>query len=170
MKKQNIIYIGIDPGKNGGLVALFPNGTIDWLTMPDTNLGLWEWFNAFPLPKINEGVKAQLEAVHAMPNQGVTSMFTFGKGVGRLEICLTAAGIPSEEVAPRTWQKAFGITARKIKKGESKAQFKTRILGRAQSLFPRLTLWDTGFKKEQLAICDALLIAEYGRRKDQGAL
>jgi hypothetical protein len=39
---------------------------------------------------------------------GVSSAFTFGHGVGRLETALVAAGIPYSEITPRKWQGIMG--------------------------------------------------------------
>jgi crossover junction endodeoxyribonuclease RuvC len=49
-----------------------------------------------------------LEIVGAMPGQGVSSMFQFGRGVGMVEGVIAALGLPITYVAPRAWQKAVG--------------------------------------------------------------
>jgi crossover junction endodeoxyribonuclease RuvC len=90
---------------------------------------------------------ATIEAVHAMPKQGVTSSFTFGKGYGALLMALTAAGIPFETVTPQKWQKALGC----LSKGD-----KNVTKRKAQQLWPHIQ-WSH-------ATSDAALIAEYGRR------
>ena len=109
---------------------------------------------------------ACIEKVHAMPKQGVTSMFTFGYGYGGLRMALIAAGFPFQEVQPRAWQKHFGITAKKP--SESKQQFKDRLRAKCQQLFPRLVdLWGLGITKQRM-VCDALLIAEYCRQTSIG--
>ena len=38
------LYIGIDPGASGGLVALFSSGEIEAVPMPDTEREVWNWF------------------------------------------------------------------------------------------------------------------------------
>jgi Holliday junction resolvasome RuvABC endonuclease subunit len=105
-------------------------------------------------------VCAVIEHVHAMPKQGVSSTFKFGVGYGGLRMALIAASIPFEEVTPRTWQKALGVVVRK--KTETKTQFKNRLKAKAQQLFPRESI--------TLKTADALLIAEYCRRKQLGLL
>ena len=148
------IIIGIDPGKSGG-IASWDNShsgygdsfTVD--KMPATEMDIASVFAEFCLTDCH----AYIEKVHAMPGQGVTSMFTFGQGYGFLRGCLVAHGIPFEEVTPRTWQKSFGM---KKSKTESQTQWKNRLKGKAQQLFPHL--------KVTLATCDALLICEFGRR------
>lgn len=74
------------------------------------------------------------------------------------ERCLTALqalGISHEEVSPARWQKALRIPPRS--KGENTKDWKRRLKGKAQQLFPR--------EKVTLAVGDALLIAEYARRQ-----
>ena len=75
-------------------------------------------------------------------------------------MALIAAGIPFEEVIPRTWQKGVGITPRG--KGETKTRFKNRLKAKASQLFPKVNV--------TLATADALLIAEFCRRKRTGTL
>ncbi len=157
-KRVGKVYLGIDPGKQGGLALITQSGIVlDSIPMPLTELDLWSWISK------KKGVtKCVIEKVHAMPNQGVTSMFTFGEGFGRLKMAATAASIPFELVPPRTWQKGLGIKARDTKK-ESKPQFKERLRTKAQQLFPKLEVWN-GTLGLQRSVCDALLIAEYARK------
>jgi len=85
--------------------------------------------------------------VHYSTQMGVKSAFTFGEGYGRLQMALTALGIPYERVRPAAWQKAIGC----MTKGDKNVSKR-----KAQELFPDL--------KVTHAIADALLIAEYNRR------
>lgn len=136
-------YIGIDPGKSGGIAVITTDGAAYAYRMPETDRDLLDL-----LGDIGAEVScAMLEQVHAMPGQGVTSTFTFGRGFGKLEMALCAARIPFELVTPQKWQKALGCLT-KGDKNVSKAA--------AQRLFPAL--------KVTHAIADALLIAEYCRR------
>ena len=90
-----------------------------------------------------------VERVHAMPNQGVTSMFTFGRSYGMtLAVCRLRCEVTL--VSPQVWKKATGVTSDK-----------KSALGLARQLFPDVDLhWES---KDGRA--EALLIAEYGRRK-----
>lgn len=162
----NRIYIGIDPGQAGGLVALFSSGRIEATPMPATERDIWLWFRDLGEFNIAHAV---IEKVHSMPDQSSQSSFTFGKGYGGLRMCLVAAGIPFEEVDPRSWQKALAIPSKK--KEESKGAWKNRLLALAQQLYPVLPLWtEKKAKGKQLAIADALLIATYCQRKHEGRL
>ena len=56
---------------------------------------------------------AFIEAVGAMPGQGVSSTFAFGKGYGAILGILAALHIPVTTVAPVRWKKAIGVTKSK---------------------------------------------------------
>jgi hypothetical protein len=148
--------LGIDPGKNGG-IAWHDGEQMRVEKMPDTICEVWELIDMirhleFAIPRMpgDHGLKAYIEQVHSSPQMGVKSAFTFGQGFGRLEMALTAAGIPFERVSPQAWQKAMGCLTRGDK-NVSKAK--------AQELFPHLKITH--------ATSDATLICEYGRRQNQ---
>lgn len=160
-----MIYIGIDPGLSGGIAYIAvhnaytiklpeiegleaPSITTVALKMPDTEADTAEFFKQIT---INKEVKALIEKVHSMPKQGVTSSFTFGRNYGFLRGCLISHGISFDEVQPAIWQKTLGCLT-KGDKNVSKAK--------AQQLFPEL--------KVTHATADALLIAEYLRRRELG--
>jgi hypothetical protein len=143
-------YVGIDPGKSGGLVCLDRRYKVVALDpMPTTERDIWGWFQDLPVD-----VVAIIEKVHSMPMDSGRSMFTFGTGYGGLRMALTAAGVPFQAVPSRTWQKALSISSRK--KSESKTQWKNRLKARAQELFHN--------EYVTLKTADALLIATYCRR------
>jgi crossover junction endodeoxyribonuclease RuvC len=48
-----------------------------------------------------------------MPNQGVSSMFTFGKSAGIIEGVLGAMNIPVTFVTPQKWIKAMSVVGGK---------------------------------------------------------
>jgi crossover junction endodeoxyribonuclease RuvC len=126
-------------------------------TEHDTNKFFWS------LVQVGLPIKAVIEKVHAMPSQGVSSSFTFGKGYGFLRGCLVSNGIPFEEVTPQAWQKYLQIPP--AGKNTPKREHKLKLKSLAQQLFPKLPIWSTPKTLGvQLAICDALLIAEYARR------
>ena len=158
-------YVGIDPGSSGGLATITRRGD-EWVTeaiaIPGTVADLWAWF---ALPDVHYGpMFAVIEKVGGYVRGGGgnvgSAMFKFGCGYGMLLMALAAAGVPYEEVVPGMWQKGLGVSPRKPT--ESKTQWKNRLKAKAQALFPGVTV--------TLAVADALLIAEYCRRKREGTL
>jgi hypothetical protein len=158
------IFIGVDPGASGGIAVV-----CDYLdvppvlhAMPKTERDIWDIVGSSDVQDRSDHVEltcfAVIEKVGGfMPGSAGnigSAMFKFGSSYGFLRGCLTAAGIPFDEVHPRTWQKALGVIARS--NGESKGQFKNRLKQKAQQLFPQVNV--------TLATCDALLLAEYCRR------
>ena len=158
-------FMGIDPGKSGGIVIMYPseNGIhpFDAFIMPPTEFELWVLMTRLKAVCGNGTIHCCMERVHSMPNEGHKGTFTFGEGFGRLKMALTAAAIPYELVEPQRWQKEFSIKPRQKK--EPKALLKERCRAMAQQLFPRSLLWE-GTLGSQRAVCDAILLAEYCRR------
>lgn len=169
-----VCYIGIDPGASGGLAALdgaAPGGVRTMLGMASlsfTERSIWDWLQDMLLHSVGRNfapgacfavIEKNSGYVGGAGNPG-SAMFKFGKSYGLLTMALIAASIPYEEATPGVWQRALGVPPRKH--GESKGAFKNRLKTRAQQLFPQV--------KVTLATADALLIAEYCRRKREGKL
>lgn len=106
-----MVYIGIDPGKSGGICVYDPSddeNTIIFHKMPDTVHGIYDLLNYIAHKYSDYRPKVVLEKVHSMPGQGVASTFTFGQGFGWLEGILAAIGLPCMEVIPNKWMKCIG--------------------------------------------------------------
>lgn len=141
------IYMGIDPGKKGGIAIIRPDGSYN--TEPLTELNLRQAALIF-----GENTKAVVESVHAMPGQGVTSMFNFGKGFGYILGVLETCGVTYELVPPQKWKKEFSI-------GQDKSQSITVC----KRLFPGVNLKATErCRNEHDGMAEALLLAEFARR------
>lgn len=151
-------FIGVDPGKSGGIAVLTCNGgttvgvaAISLATHTERDVAAFlSDCGAFePECATAAGPRfyALIEKVHSSPQMGVTSAFTFGRSYGFLRGLLSAAPLVFDEVSPQKWQKALGCLTQGDKR-VSKAK--------AQQLFPQV--------KVTHAIADALLIAEYARR------
>ena len=99
-------------------------------------------------------VRCVVEKVGAMPGQGVTSMFNFGKNYGFILGALESFGFSYELVTPKKWKKEFGVTADKNTSIEV-----------CKRLFPEANLKRTErCKKDHDGMAEALLMAEYARR------
>lgn len=154
-----MIFLGLDPGASGGIAWIYDSGTYCAAKWADTERGVVDQFS--DLTDQEEDLFAVIEDVHAFPGQGVSSVFTFGRGYGFLRACLHAFEIPFESVAPTRWQRALGLVKPKLKdakpaeRSRLKALHKRELKARAEELFPKL--------KVTLATADALLLAEFCR-------
>ena len=144
-------YIGIDPGDQGGIAVLSADGSVvEVAKIPTTPMDVLDF-----LSKYKDDSYCILERVGGLPGNGGSAMFNFGKGYGHLQMALLALGIPTNDVTPNKWEKSFQLGS----SGKyGKTEWKNRLKDKAQQLFPSLG------RKITLATCDALLIAEYGRR------
>ena len=156
--------LGIDNGLDGGLVMLDDNLIIGRLVMPtiDAPNGKGREYN---IPFILDALeswkpeRAVIERAQAMPGQGVTSMFSIGKGFGIMLGILAARAIPYEIVHPRTWQKM-------ILADMSRTDTKAASVLVAQRLWPGVDWRATErCKKAHDGLTDAACIAEWGRRR-----
>lgn len=154
MSERNL-FMGCDPGASGAFAILDADGAIvDVTVMPETAKDISEYVAEFAA-RLQIAV---LESVHAMPKQGVSSAFKFGRGFGRLEMALIAHGIRFEYATPGKWQQPLGCVVKgRSGPAEQKTAKKNHNKSRAQELFPN--------QKITHAIADSLLIAEYCRRE-----
>jgi crossover junction endodeoxyribonuclease RuvC len=126
-------FLAFDPGLTGAVAYRsegLPVGVWD-LPTRETSSGkvkreidgreLAYWLRLFP-PAV-----ALLERTHAMPGQGVASMFSMGVSRGVILGVLGALQIEIVEVEPRVWKKAYDLTADK----------KNAIL-KAREMYPHL--------------------------------
>ena len=108
-----MVYVGIDPGKSGGICVYDPTEEdvqISFHKMPDTVRGIHELLHTLfsRYSDYRYRIKVVLEKVHSMPGQGVASTFTFGQGFGWLEGILASSGVSYIEVIPNKWMKCIG--------------------------------------------------------------
>jgi crossover junction endodeoxyribonuclease RuvC len=117
--------IGIDPGISGA-IAIFEDGKLDAvIDMPtlevDSGKTKKRHISAIGLVRILETwmlvsdgqAHIVIEKVGAMPGQGVTSMFNFGRSAGIIEGVVAALRMPHTYVTPAAWTKAVGRAAGK---------------------------------------------------------
>ena len=114
--------IGIDPGISGA-ISVFRDGKLESVVdMPTVEIAsgktIKRHISAATLRNILELDMYQfshvvIEKVGAMPGQGVTSMFNFGRSAGIIEGVVVGLKIPHTYVTPQTWTKAVGRAAGK---------------------------------------------------------
>ncbi len=161
-------YVGIDPGINGGVVSLSSSGVVehtlagiesiyDFVEFLDETFGT----NSMAGPSQNLYVKFYIEKAQAMPKQGISSTFNYGKGYGEILGALTARGWAYELVKPQDWMKFMLRDCPKHLEG------KKRAAHMAAQLFTGIDLKATPrCKKPHEGLVDALLIADFGRHKE----
>ena len=162
-----MIAIGIDPGGTSGAISVVERDPLTGITI------LHAVADMPVLPKLSgkgKEVNAQMlhdiiqtwrrvyktinfvfiERVHAMPGQGVTSMFNFGRSLGCIEGVVAAYRIHTKWPTPQAWKKHFGL----LKKPKDAAR--TYVIDR----FP--TNLDLFKRKKDGGRADATLIALHG--------
>jgi crossover junction endodeoxyribonuclease RuvC len=126
--------LGVDPGIHGGLaVVLFENGAapilIDAIDIPVTGLGAKERIDAAGVRDFivrHQPQHAVVERAQAMPKQGASSGFKYGRACLALEATVAVCGIPMTIIEPAAWKKFHQL--RQADKEESRQ--------RALQLFP----------------------------------
>lgn len=186
-----MVYIGIDPGANGGIATIVPKEyTIckpNMITFPkpnDKNIAIVEKYKDEYLIQLcknlvintpdsvisNKDIVAYVEEVHSHPRQGVASTFTFGVNYGKILGILKAFGIEPKLVRPGEWKKELGVLLPKEQKindaNANKKLAKQLSINKVKKLYPEVNLIPKRGKKEHDGMAEALLIAEYGRRQN----
>jgi len=154
--------LGIDSGLRGGL-ALYSEDELLTFPMPiivgkklKNGKKLKDSIDIVELAKMVDSwakdIKfAIIEQVHAMPSQGVTSMFNFGRVYGLLEMVVCANFIPLRYVTPQTWKKSLQVPAKK-----------NLARSRATELFPAYS--NQWRKAKEDGKAEAAMIALYGSK------
>ena len=150
------IFCGIDPGKSGCLCVLHDNKPIffDWPKDDNIITYFQHLEDSFDFESVNMAI---LEKVHAMPKQGVTSMFNFGENLGMWKAFLVIMEIPHLIVTPQQWMKGL------VTKTDG-PDTKSAVKNVATRMFPKAELHGPkgGYKDGR---GDALLMAHYARQQ-----
>ncbi len=165
------MIVGVDPGKSGAIALIGDDGAlIEVADMPVVGkiisgrmlwhvLAAWR-FNSDELDVDLFAGKAVavIEDVHAMPKQGVSSVFSFGRALGLAEGVLAAEGWSMRYVSPARWKKDMHLSA---DKGESRrraielwpnsAELFARVKddGRAEAAL--IAVWYLRFGRQEVA-------------------
>jgi crossover junction endodeoxyribonuclease RuvC len=146
-----MLYAGIDPGSHGAVSVIDENNEVVYaLAMSRENLVTVGKYLQ------DKSCMVCVEKVGAMPGQGVTSMFNFGKNAGYIEGVLESFGLPYQLIPPQRWKKEFGLIH-----GD-----KTDSVRVCKQLFPKANLLPTPrCRKESDGIAESLIMAEYAKRR-----
>lgn len=161
-----MIYLGIDPGLDGGIAAIPQEGIVQLTKTPVIFGREYDIQGMRSVLALYCGITkpfAMLEQQIAMPGQGLSSTLQTGKGFGIWLGLLAGLEIPYQVIGARQWQtKLFTGVSSKL---DTKA--KSEII--AKRLFP-----SADFRKSERArvandgLTDAACIAEYARRISTG--
>ena len=148
-------YIGIDPGASGAVALLTTDGEALVEDYPGDAVAAADLIRQWRA--VHKIELACLESVHAMPKQGVSSMFKLGQNFGSWQGILAALGIPHVLVRPQAWQ--AGV----LSKGDG-PDTKTQSLAAARRRWPDLELT----RKKDHGRADALHLAAHARSVEGG--
>lgn len=175
-------YVGIDPGKNGGIAAIYPDLSLDLWAMPqkDNEIDGDKLTSIIELIETGAEVFHQskalfaIEDVHSVYGSSAKSNFQFGRSLGIIEGVLYGKLIIAGKVPPKTWQHVAFKGIEKIKlpgertKGKGVYDNKAMALQAVQRMYPGADLRKSSrAKNPHDGIIDALLIANYLKSKHE---
>lgn len=146
-----VSVVGVDPGLGGALVYLSKQDHNAVLPMPlagrDIDLGrIAAWLSERHVDLVC------IEQVHAMPKQGVTSTFSFGKGYGGILGVCAALKLPVLLASPQAWKKV-------VLAGTSRD--KQAAVAHVARRWPSVQLMVGQARKPHDGIADATCLAEF---------
>jgi len=170
-------FIGIDVGKQGGIVIINDDGSVQTFKTPlvANEIDLNEIVNILSSVSSNEKIVG-IENVNNIFGSSSKSNFQFGRALGLVEGLITGIGLPFVKVHAKVWQKlAFEGIPVVTKQGKVKVNKKTGIseetkkvdtkamaLLSAKRLYPKVNLLATERSKiPHDGVVDSLLIAHY---------
>ena len=151
--RSNNKYIGIDPGKSGGIMVIDEKGEVSAYKCPEKVLDMSMLFKLIIGDTAPENVKLLMERVWARPGNAVRAAFTYGVNYGQWLGIAASHEIEMCTVIPNNWIKWIGCPKGMIVKDR-----KNWLKSKAKELYPEL-------KKVTLATADAILITHYAREE-----
>jgi len=156
------MILGVDPGFSGGCAILSMGGEIRHAGIMPLVAKVLDFVSVGELIERFQVTHCFLEKAQAFPKQGVVSSFNYGKHFGHLEAAVAMMKIPYSLVSPSIWTKEVHEGIDKYLPAKEKSHLAVT------RLFPGFDLRKNArCKNPHEGIMDALLIAEYGRRKLQ---
>ena len=148
-----MIVVSADPGIKGG-IAILDTETNQMKAVPTPLIG-----KEIDYRRVHEALTfyepsiVVIEKVHAMPGQGVTSMFNFGLGYGALVALATVSTARLVLVTPQMWKKH--VLAGTSKDKEAAIQFCSQTYPSVNLILPRC-------RKPHDGMADSICLAHYG--------
>ena len=120
--------LGVDPGIHGGLSIVDVSGLVpqlvDAIDIPVTGVGAKERVD---VQSVRDWIAqtapqhAYIERAQAMPKQGASSGFKYGRAVGAIEAVVACCAIPLTIVEPSMWKKFHQLRGGDKESGRQRA-------------------------------------------------
>ena len=151
--KSHSKYIGIDPGKSGGIVMIDDKtNKIEVKKCPDSVHDMALMFALMIGDTPSSRIIVIIEKVWARPHDGRSSIFKFAQNYGQWEGIVNAHEIKPYHVTPQMWMRAMDCP-KKLSKKDRKNYLKEL----AKKKYPDVS------KQIILATADAVLLADYAK-------
>jgi len=121
--------LGVDPGVRGGLAIVMINDgaapqLVDAIDIPVTGGGAKERVDVLAIRTwiaAHQPQHALIERAQAMPKQGASSGFKYGRAVGGIEAVLACCEIPMTVIEPTAWKKLHHLRGGDKEAGRQRA-------------------------------------------------
>ena len=150
-KNSRFKYIGIDPGKSGG-VTIIHGKKIKTYKCPQRTEDMAILFSLLIGDPSSYDVKLLMERVWARPNNAVRSAFAYGVNYGQWMGIIACHEVPLQTCLPNQWISYYDCD-KKLEYQERKRWLKEK----AKSLYPNLNI--------TLTTADSVLIADYAMKE-----
>jgi crossover junction endodeoxyribonuclease RuvC len=123
------ILLGVDPGIHGGLAIVAINESaapqlVAAIDIPTVGVGAKERVDAIALRAwlaTHQPQHALIERAQAMPKQGASSGFKYGRAVGAIEGVIACCEIPLTIVEPAQWKRFHALRGGDKEAGRQRA-------------------------------------------------
>ena len=152
--------LGVDPGISGGLAVVeiadgIAPALVECIDIPVVGTGAKERVDVAAIRNFidrHKPIRALIERAQAMPKQGSSSGFKYGRAVGAIEATIALSGIPVTIVEPSVWKRFWKLPG---KDKESSRQQALQLFPVAHAALAR---------KKDHGRAEASLIALFGAR------
>ena len=151
MPKSHFKYIGIDPGKSGG-ITMIHGKDIKTYKCPQRTEDMAILFSLLIGDTSSYDAKVLMERVWARPNNAVRSAFAYGVNYGQWMGIVACHELPLQTCLPTDWIRYYECS-KDLEYQERKRWLKEK----AKSLYPNLNV--------TLMTADSILIADYAMKE-----
>jgi len=152
-KKSRFKYIGIDPGKGGGVAVINEKGNIKAYKCPESSEEMALLFQILIGTTPATKVRLLMERVWARPTNAVRAAFSYGVNYGQWLGIASSHEVQMNTAIPVEWIKWIGCP-KALKRDVRKRWLKEK----ARELYPKIN-------KLTLATSDAILIVHYAKEE-----